>query len=205
MKLFAASSTCRGSFRFDGRFLLKKGVREEIKKAWQTNHPLFETKVSDRLKRYRKSLSNWKKKEKLNSRDKIKQIQCALELEQSALVPMTVKINFLKAEFVQSYKEEDLYWKQRCKERWAVKGDMNTKFYHASVKSNRSRKKLIKLMDARGQLQFEEDAKGDVAKDYFTNLFKSTTSGDFSELFEGFTKKVSAGMNETLSREVSIE
>lgn len=47
----------RGSFHFDRSFLHKPGVKDEIKKAWLTNHLLFETKVSDRLKRCRKALS----------------------------------------------------------------------------------------------------------------------------------------------------
>lgn len=157
------------------------------------------------MKRCRKALSHWKRKENLNSRDKIKQIQCALEVEQSLLVPTLVKINFLKAELVKAYKEEELYWKQRSKERWAVKGDLNTKYYHASVKSNRARKKIIKLMDNRGTEQFSEEAKGEVAKDYFLNLFKSTCDRDFSVMFEGFTKRVSVRMNASLSREVSGE
>lgn len=126
-------------------------------------------------------------------------------MEQSLLVPASVRINFLKAELVKAYKEEELYWKQRSKERWAVKGDLNTKYYHASVKSNRARKKIIKLMDNRGREHFAEEAKGEVAKDYFLNLFKSTSDGDFSVLFEGFTKRVSVSMNESLSREVSSE
>lgn len=141
--------------------------------------------------------------EKRNACDKIKQIQCALEVEQSSLVTSTVRVNFLKMELVNAYREEDQYWKQRCKERWATKGDLNTKFYHASVKSNRARKKIIKLKDESGQDQFEEDAKGEVAKNYFSNLFKSTNSRDFSELFNGFNKRVTSHMNESLSREVS--
>lgn len=68
VKLISASEPYRGSFRFDGRFLYKDGVKEEIKKAWLTNHPLFKAKVSDRLKRCRKSLSKWKEKQNLNSR-----------------------------------------------------------------------------------------------------------------------------------------
>ena len=44
-----------------------------------------------------------------------------------------------------------------------------------------------------------------MAKDYFQNLFKSTSNGDYSELFEGFTRRVSVGMNETISREVSCK
>ncbi|KAG2313170.1 hypothetical protein Bca52824_024727 [Brassica carinata] len=178
VKLLSVSETRRGSFRFDGRFLHKHGVREKIKKAWLTNYPLFEATVSDRLKICRKALSTWKKRE--------------MHVEQSSLVTSTVRVNFLKMELVNAYREEDQYWKQRCKERWATKGDLNTKFYHASVKSNRARKKIIKLKDESGQDQFEEDAKGEVAKNYFSNLFKSTNSRDFSELFNGFNKRVTS-------------
>ena len=71
-------------------------MQEEIKKAWLTDHPLFKTKVSDRLRRCRKALSNWKKKECLNSRDKINQIQFALEREQSSLGASTTTITFFK-------------------------------------------------------------------------------------------------------------
>ena len=96
VKLSAVSVARRGQFRFDGRFLHKKGVKEEIKKAWLTNHPYFEATVSERLKCCRKSLSNWKKKECLNSRDKINQIQFALEREQSSLGASTTTITFFK-------------------------------------------------------------------------------------------------------------
>ena len=205
VKLFATVEVKRGQFRFDGRFLHKIGVREEIKKAWLTNHPLFEASVSDRLKSCRRALSKWKKKENMNSRVKIKQIQSALEKEQSLRVSSTVRINFLKSELVDAYKEEEFYWQQRCKEKWATKGDLNTKYYHASVKYNRARKQITKLRDENGHDHFSEEAKGEVASEYFRNLFKSTNGGDFSQLFEGFSSRVSPSMNESLSKEVSNE
>lgn len=72
-----------------------------------------------------------------------------------------MRIRFLMAELVQAYKEEELFRKQICKDNWTVKGDLNTKYYHASVKANRSRRKIIKLMDDRGQEHFSEAAKGE--------------------------------------------
>lgn len=69
--LVMASESYRWSFRFDGRFLNKPGVQEEIRKTWLTDYPLFETRVSDKLKSCRKAPSRWKKKENLKSRDKI--------------------------------------------------------------------------------------------------------------------------------------
>lgn len=117
---------------------------------WLTTHPLFEVKVPDRLKSCRKALSKWKRKKAMNSRDKIKQIEVALEEEQSSTRLSVVRINFLKAELIQVYKEEKLYWQQRGKDKWETKGDLNTKYYHASVKANRSRRRINKLIDDKG-------------------------------------------------------
>ncbi|KAF8085592.1 hypothetical protein N665_0660s0001 [Sinapis alba] len=190
VKLISSSDPFCGSFQFDRRFTNKPGVKEEIKKVWLTNHPLFEAKFYDRLKKCRKALSNWKKRENINSREKIKQIQCAMELEKSSSFPSGVRVNYLKAELIKAYKEEELYWKQKCKEQWAVKGDLNTKYYHESVKSSRAKKRIIKLMDENNQEQFSEAAKAEVANKYFMNLFKSSSEGEFNQLFDGFSSRI---------------
>lgn len=80
---------------------------------------------------------------------------------------------------------------------------MNTKYYHASVKHNRAKKRIVKLKDDLGQDQFSEEAKGEVATAYFANLFKSANIGEFSELFEGFSARVTPTMNDSLSKDVS--
>lgn len=105
VKLVASSESYRGSFKFDGRFLNKPGVKEEIKKAWMTNHQFFGSSVSERLKRCRKSLSSWRKKSNTNSRDKIVQLQIALEAEQSSSFPSGVRVNYLKADLIKAYKK----------------------------------------------------------------------------------------------------
>jgi len=40
-----------------------------------------------------------------------------------------------------AYKEEEEFWRQKCRDKWAICGDRSTKFYHASVKANRAKKK----------------------------------------------------------------
>ncbi|KAF8084973.1 hypothetical protein N665_0691s0012 [Sinapis alba] len=126
-------------------------------------------------------------------------------MEQSARFPSTLRIRFLKAELVQAYKEDELFWKQRCKDKWTVKGDLNTKYYHASVKANIPRRRIIKLLDDSGREHFSKAAKGEIATEYFQKLFTSTIPGDFTSLFDGFTSRVTEDMNEKLSREVSKE
>ena len=165
VRLISSAEPFGGSFRFDRRFLNHPGVKDEIKKAWLTNHPRFEVKVSDKLKRCRKALSRWKKKESINSRDKINHIQQALEEQQFVCFPSAHIVNYLKSELIRAYKEEETYWKQKNKDRWAVKGDLNTKYYHESVKSSRAKNKIIKLVDSNGQAHFSEAAKAEVANE----------------------------------------
>lgn len=116
-----------------------------------------------------------------------------------------MRVSYLKSELVKAYKEEETYWRQKCKDKWASKGDLNTKFYHASVKTSRSRKRILKLRDDSGQMQFSEAAKAQVANDYFTKLFKKESLDNFEHFFEGFEPKVSETMNDLLIREVSTE
>ncbi|XP_013600971.1 PREDICTED: uncharacterized protein LOC106308356 [Brassica oleracea var. oleracea] len=118
----------RGSFIFDCRFISKPVVTETIKKAWLTNHSFFEVSVYDKLKICRKKISKWKRTESLNARDKIRNLQQSLEMEQSCMFPSTPRLIWMKKELVQAYKEEELFWSQKSKEKWATKGDANTKF-----------------------------------------------------------------------------
>lgn len=141
----------------------------------------------------------------MNSGDKIKQIQCSLDQEQSSDHPTTARLRYLKAELVKAYREEELYWKQRCKEKWTVKGDRNTNYYHASVKANRAKNRIIKLMDEQGQPQFSEAAKAEVASAYFSKLFQASNTGDSDDFFSDFEPKITPTMNEILSREVTKE
>lgn len=54
-------------------------------------------------------------------------------------------------------------------------------------------------------MQFSEAAKAQVATNYFNNLFKAGSDGNFDHMFEGFNSKVTATMNDLLTREVTNE
>ena len=44
---------------------------------------------------------------------------------------------------------EEIYWQQRGREKWILKGDANTGFFHLSVKGRRRKKKILSLEDER--------------------------------------------------------
>lgn len=153
----------------------------------------------------RKVLSLWKKENNVNSNDNIKQIHIALELEQSSSYPILNHVRYLKKESMLAYKEEEAYWSQKCSDHWFLEGDRNTKYFHASVKANRGKKRLEKLKDENGIFQRYEGSKGEVAVKYFQDLFTSSSPSNFSDLFQGFTPKVYEAMNAQLIKEVTSE
>lgn len=84
-------------------------------------------------------------------------------------------------------------------------GDCNSKFFHSSVKANRARINLIKLKDSNGEEHWSDLAKGEVAIDYFNEIFKSSNLQSFQQWFQRFPAKVTARMNEKLTYVISRE
>ena len=59
------------------------------------------------------------------------------------------------------------------------------------------------LVDSGGVEQTEEDVKGEIAVQYFTNLFRSSSPSDATELLLGMEPKVTELMNTRLTKDVS--
>lgn len=204
VKLLAGEAQHIGRFRYDSRFLNNAHAKGEIKKAWMSSHWSEPSSVSERIHKVRRGLSKWKKSQNLNARDKLIHCQVELEKEQSEASPSTQRLAYLNRLLVMAYKEEEDFWRQKCRDKWAIRGDRNTKFYHASVKANRARKRILKLVDDQGISHFSESAKGEVASAYFRELFKSSNPDSFLQFFEGFSPSVTPTMNELLLKDVSI-
>lgn len=82
--------------------------------------------VSDKIRLCRKALSKLKKVNSLNSKSQIMDLHSKLELEQSSVYPNFRHLHLLKSDIMKSYKDEESFWSQKCKERWANSGDKNT-------------------------------------------------------------------------------
>lgn len=141
-------------------------------------YPADADSVSDKIRCCRKTLSKWKK-------------ECFHQVDK------------IKTQLLEAYKEEESYWSQRSRQTWLYEGDNNTKFFHASVQANRSRKRIEKLIDLNGAVQKSEASKGEVATTYFKDLFKSTNPSSFDRFFIGFQPKVTQSMNDSLIKPVS--
>lgn len=124
-------------------------------------------------------------------------------MEQSSARLSSLQINILKYDLCKANREEKSHWSQKCRQKGLKEGDDNTKFFHASVKAERSRNALETLIDENGVVQRSEASKGVVASDYFSKLFTSTNPDDFEQIFVGFRPTVTREMNEALIGRVS--
>ncbi|XP_019167808.1 PREDICTED: uncharacterized protein LOC109163513 [Ipomoea nil] len=107
-------------------------------------------------------------------------------------------------ELLRLLEQQHLFWKQRAKEHWYKGGDLNSKFFHNSVKTRRHKNKVKRLKDGSGNWVQGEETVGQVMLSYFENLFKPD-NGDMQEVIEIITSQVSALDNAKLLRPVSEE
>uniref|UniRef100_A0A1J3K9V2 Uncharacterized protein n=1 Tax=Noccaea caerulescens TaxID=107243 RepID=A0A1J3K9V2_NOCCA len=109
----------------------------------------------------------------------------------------------LKKDLAHAYKEEELFWRQKSREQWLKAGDKNTKYFHNCVKGRKIKNKILMLLDESGCEHFSEGAKGNIAVEYFRDLFMSSNPFDLISLFEGFTPRVTQSMNEMMTAPIT--
>lgn len=103
------------------------------------------------------------------------------------MIPMLFShMGFLKKEIAKEHRKEEEFWKQKSREKWLQLGDMNSKKFHASVKSTRIRNHLHFLVDEQGNEHKSKGSKGEVAAVYFQNFFTSTNPSGFEDILDGF-------------------
>lgn len=69
--------------------------------------------VTERLKRCRQALSKWKHENNINSRERLSQVQVALEFEQSKPFPENQRVRVLTKELIRAYREKEAFWSQK--------------------------------------------------------------------------------------------
>ncbi|XP_033134315.1 uncharacterized protein LOC117127769 [Brassica rapa] len=194
----------RGRFFFDKRMLSKAGLEEVIKSCWGDDCEV-QNSTMERINRCRRGILRWKKRADLNSKNKITRLKSALEREVSKHFPSFHVMSKIRKELALAYKEEETFWRQKCREEWLRSGNRNTKFFHNCVKGKRHQNKILMLLDDLGREHFSEGSKGDIAVNYFRELFMSSNPHDVESLFTGFQPRVTAAMNNLLLAPISEE
>ena len=64
------------------------------------------------------------------------------EIRESNMSGKGVKLALLKKKLAAAYKDEEVYWSKKVRQKWLVEGDKNTKFFHACVAGRRKRNRI---------------------------------------------------------------
>lgn len=198
------SRTEEGSF-FDKRMVGKRGVEEAVASCWEWDGSDTEPNLMDCIAKCRSELAKLKRTENLNSKNRIDTLRKDLEKEISKQFPRSGVMRRLKQELAIAYRDEETFWRQRSKVEWLKEGDRNKSFFHNAVRGRRLRNKVLMLRDNQGNEQYSEGSKGNVAVEFFTDLFVSSNPFDMEQLFEGFPCKVTQSMNVELTKPISPE
>jgi hypothetical protein len=154
-----------------------------------------------RLGRCVNALLKWKKGTQGNMQGAISKLQRKILTMQTAEdVPDTNATKRLQAELQGLLDMEEMWWRQRAKENWLRYGDRNTKFYHASANSKRSRNYVRQITDEGGQLWETTEAVGEAFVGYFTRLFSAGPAGDLDPCIQYIQSQVTEEMNFELMR-----
>lgn len=83
-------------------------------------------------------------------------------------------INSLRSELEHVYMDEEIYWRQRCKNLWAQERDRNTRYFHSRATQRRKTNRIMGLEDMMGVWKDKVGEVERIITDYFGGLFQSS-------------------------------
>lgn len=135
----------------------------------------------------------------------MQKLQVTLEQEISKRNQDRQVMRQLKFELAVAHNEEEKFWREKSKEQWLKEGDRNTNYFHNCVKGKQIKNKVLMLVDEMGREQFLEGERGEVAVNFYRDLFMSSNPFDLESIFEGLEPRVTATINADLTAPISQE
>ncbi|CAN1302061.1 Transposon TX1 uncharacterized 149 kDa protein [Linum perenne] len=158
------------SFRFENRWLREAELKPLVLNTWSGNSHLD---LDNRLKLCINAMQIWGRELNLRFRRDINITKRRLEqlrpLDDSTSI---LEYEELRKQMADYLEKQSIYWKQRAKQHWYKDGDLNTNFFHATANGRRKKLSLSKLLNSQGNWAVGDEAMGDVAIDYFRDIFR---------------------------------
>ena len=180
----------KGQFRFDKRWIGQEGLMESITMGWSNYRAGQSEGIVAKIGNCRHEIAKWRKNNPPYGKEKINDLQKALEEVQTDNNRSHDDILEVSRKLQDAYKDEEEYWHQKSMNIWHSSGDLNTKFYHALTKQRRVRNRIVGLHDAEGNWITGDNGMEKVAVDYFEDLFSTTSPSEF----DSFLSEVTPGI-----------
>lgn len=101
--------------------------------------------------------------------------------------------------------DEELKWRQRAKEKWLKKGDINSKFFHKCASHIRQDNTIKKISNERGCCATIQEGIYKLFQEFYQDLFSSSHPSGIEEILRDFDPIVSNEMNRQLEKECTVE
>ncbi|XP_019160723.1 PREDICTED: uncharacterized protein LOC109157277 [Ipomoea nil] len=138
----------RRRFCFDNMWLREESCKEIVQQSWERTNGFD---LLERIRVCSRDIWDWGRNYNRDFLRKIETCKAKLENLQARLNGVDyVEYARVEKELLILLEQQHLYWKQRAKEHWWRGGDLNTKFFHNSVKARRRRNIIRKLKNEDG-------------------------------------------------------
>lgn len=129
-------------FRFDSRWVDDSESYDIVRRGWQSvkrGSKMFE--VFQKVKNCRNELRCWSKRKNFNARWKITETQQKLKaIGEDQVNGGPDQVRALEKELGAAWEQEEMFWRQKARVTWMVKGDRNTSFF--MLKSHKEGKEI---------------------------------------------------------------
>ena len=190
----------KGQFCFDKKWIGQEGLLESITMGWSDNSDRRENGIVEKISNCRHEIATWRKNKPPYGKEKINELQKALEEVQTDNTRSQEDILEVSRKLQDAYKDEEEYWHKKSRNMWYSSGDLNTKLYHALTKQRGVRIRIVGLHDATGNWIAEDIGVEKVEVDYFEELFTTTSPTEFDDFLTEVTPGLTPQMNQRLLR-----
>ena len=104
--------------------------------------------------------------------------------------------------------KEEVFWRQKSREKWLNEGDQNTKFFHNSTIANRAFKSITKISDGVGNLTDKPNQIAEIMVDHFhkiLNNFESSNKTAQDKMLMTIPSLITVEDNKSLNKPISLD
>lgn len=193
LKPFTRSHSVRNAnFRFENCWLRDPMCGKIVEEAW---HLSCDRSLVEKIAFTASMLDKWGKEIKGGFRSKVQHCKKIMQRTKERRDEFSINLYREHAKkLVELYNEQEVFWRQRCKQLWLREGDCNSKFFHAATKARRKVNKIDTLkndngLDVSWGTGLEETMTG-----YFSNLFTATNT-EVSRVINTVDSRVNPAQN----------